>query len=185
MITEIPGWGWGVRVTGLVAWGALWWAMLFGVAVSGKGAGGWLHVPSAAELHRQWATVGLVASVVHALATVVAPEGGVPAWAVLVPLVSPVQRGVVAVGTLALWGFAALVVSSWTRPRWGPEVWRAVHALAFGAWVLALGHTFVGGTDLRNDLVRAVLLGASAVLFGAVAQRIVVAGMGRRGTLRA
>ncbi len=175
MLISLPFLWWACRVTGLVAYGALWFAMFFGVSVSAKGSGGWLHIASAAELHKQWAVVGLGAALVHALAAVLAPEGGIPAMAVLVPLVSPTMRGVITVGTIAMWGFGGLVVSSLTKASWRPEVWRALHALSFGAWVLAVAHTVLGGTDMAIWPVKAAVYATAAVLIGATAQRILVA----------
>lgn len=174
MSETLPWLWWAVRASGLVALAALWFAMIFGVAISGKGAGGWLHVASAAELHRQWAFVALGATLVHAIASVAAPEGGIPAFAVLVPMLSPTLRGAITMGTLGLWGLVALTATSLSRASLSPWVWRAVHALAFGAWVLSLAHTLFAGTDLVNPVVRAVVLATAAVLVGATAQRVLV-----------
>lgn len=179
MIADLPWVWWCIRVSGLVAYAALWLAMIFGVAVAGKGAGGWLHVPSAVELHRQWAWVALAGTGVHVVASVLAPESGVPALAVLVPMVSPILRVVVTLGTLALWGLVALVASSFSRASLSPTAWRAIHALAFGAWVLSIAHTLLGGTDLANPVVFASVLGTAAVLVGATIQRVLMVSAGK------
>lgn len=165
-MNEIPVVWWAVRVSGLVAYGALWWAMLFGVWLSGRGAGGVVHSPSVIELHRQWAIVGLGAGVVHGVASVLAPEGGVPPLALLVPMVSPVLRVPVTLGTLTLWGVALLVFSSLWRAKLSIPVWRVVHVAAFVAWVFGVAHALGAGTDLVNPLVEGGLL-ASVVVFGA------------------
>lgn len=161
-----------VRITGLVAWGAAWLSMFFGLFVSSRGGGGQVAVPATMELHRRWSLVAVGAALGHGLATVAAPEGGVPALAVLVPLVSPTERAAVALGTLGLWGFGALVLSERLRPVLGPRGWRVLHAGAFAAWVFALAHTLWIGTDLHTPVVRAAVLGSAASVGAALLFRV-------------
>src|SRR5690606_40225915 len=73
---------WGVgRASGLLAYGALWLSMLFGLAVSSKGAGGLLPKKAMMDLHQQWTLSAVVATVVHVFALVFHAESGVTPWA--------------------------------------------------------------------------------------------------------
>lgn len=172
----IPALWWAIRVSGLVAYGALWMSMAFGVYTAGRGAGGLVHLPSTAELHRQWSVVALAATLVHAVASVAGPE--VPPLALLVPLVSPTLRGAVTMGTLAAWALVALVASDRLRGRLSPFAWRAMHATAFAAWALGLAHALQAGTDLANTAVRAVLVASAVGLLAAFGHRVVLARAG-------
>lgn len=169
---SLPWFWFFIRATGLVAWGAAWLSMLFGLFVSSRGAGGQVGVPASAELHRQWSLVTAGAALVHALASVLAPEGGVPALAVLLPFVSPTERVAIALGTVSLWGFGALVASDRLRRLLGPGGWRALHASAFATWIFALAHTLWIGTDLHNPVVKAVVLGSAASVGAAFLFRV-------------
>ena len=169
---SLPWFWYVVRVTGLLAWGGAWLSMFFGLLVSSRGAGGQVGVPASMELHRRWSLVTVGAAAVHALASVAAPEGGVPALAVLLPLVSPTERVAVGLGTVSLWGFGALVASERLRAVLGPWGWRALHAGAFAAWIFALAHTLWIGTDLHNPVVRAVVLGSAASVGAAFLFRV-------------
>lgn len=161
-MNELP-WVWiGLRMSGLVAYGALWASMWFGLAVAARGAGGWLHPASATELHRQWSLAALAATGAHALATAASVwERGL--------------EGELVMGVFAAGAMAAAGVSSAGERRLSPSAWRAVHALVFGAWVLATVHTFVAGSDTQLAGVRAALLGSVAALVGAFALRIATA----------
>jgi sulfoxide reductase heme-binding subunit YedZ len=171
----IPWLWWFIRVSGLVAYGATWLAAVFGVMLGGRGAGGLAHAASLAKLHEPWAVLGVIAAVAHAVVSVAAPEGGVTPLALVVPGVSDSLRVGVTLGTLALWGIIALVVTSWLRARIGLAVWRAVHSASFGVFVLVAGHGWLAGTDVAGGgAARDVFLATQVVFAAAVAQRLVL-----------
>jgi methionine sulfoxide reductase heme-binding subunit len=159
------GWWW-VRSWGLVAYLALWATVWFGVATSSRGAGGWLHTPTVAALHRAWSLGVVVATALHVAVVAVDPASHISALATVLP-VGPAP---VALGVIAAWWVAALLA---TNARAVPRpVWRAVHASAFGAYLVALVHGLRAGTDQGSPVVRAVVLGTAAALLGAVLHRI-------------
>jgi predicted ferric reductase len=68
----------------------------------------------------------------------------------LVPFAAPWSPAAVAAGVVAGWAMLA-IASSFRLKRWiGQKGWRRLHYLSFGAFVLALGHALVAGTDLHG-----------------------------------
>lgn len=163
---------WAGRASGLVAYAALWLSMLFGLAVSSKGAGGLLPKRLMMDLHQQWTLSALVATVVHVVTIVLHAESGVSAWAIIVPFASARLTGAVALGTVALVGLVTVSATSWLRRRIPYRVWRSIHALAFGTMLLALAHGVTAGTDTGSPVVGALYVLTIAVLTGAMVTRI-------------
>ena len=172
---EVPVMWWTARALGLVAYVALWLSALFGVLLAGRGAGGLLDRATVLELHNQWALAALVVTALHVLAVVGDPRSGMGPLVAIVPLASAKLRGPVALGTVALWGMAAVAVTTAVIGRLPPFVWRAVHATAFGTLLLALVHGAAAGSDTSSPVVRGLYAGTIAVLLGAVLQRLALA----------
>ena len=158
--------------------------MLFGLAVSSKGAGGLLPKKAMMDLHQQWTLSAVVATVVHVFTLVFHAESGVTPWATVIPFASVRLTGPVALGTFALFGIAILVGSSWLRTRVPYAAWRAVHGLALGTMILALVHGWTAGTDSVAPAVQWLYVVTLGVLVGAVVTRVGLA-VGTRGQRRA
>jgi hypothetical protein len=172
---EVPAMWWLARAFGLLAYVALWLSVVFGVFSSAKGAGGLFDKGTIMQLHGRWAVAAQVATVLHVLAVVVDPHSGVGAFAALVPLTSATLTGPVAVGTLALWGLALLLVSTALSRRLSRVAWRALHASAFGTFLLALVHGATAGSDTGAPVVRWLYLLTAALLVAAIVQRLLLA----------
>ena len=173
--SDVPAMWWAARSFGLVAYLSLWLSMLFGVLVSSRGGGGLLHRATLLQLHQKWAVASLVVTSLHVLSTMADAEYGVTPLALLWPLASETQTGEIGLGTFALWTMVTIASTTAffdTIPRWA---WRAVHATAFGAYVLALVHGFTAGTDTAAPVVRATYAGTSAILLATILQRILLA----------
>ncbi len=171
---------WAGRATGFVAYAALWLSMLFGLAISSKGAGGLLPKKVLMELHQQWTLSAVVATLLHVVTLVLHPESGVTPLAAVVPFVSARLTGPVALGTFALLGFGIVVGSSWLR-KWVPySAWRALHGLAFGTMILALVHGWTAGTDTSAPAAQWLYIVTLGVLVGAVVTRIGITVTARR-----
>lgn len=163
---ETPWVWWSMRSLGLLALFASWLAMVFGVFVSARGAGGVVNPPIVVVLHRTWATLAAVTTVLHVLAAIADPR--ISVFAAVIPLTSSVLRGGVTLGTVALLLGSALF---WSQ-RLERSAWRAVHAAAFGGFLLAVLHAVFAGTDAPP--LRFLYAAATAVLVGAVLQRVAV-----------
>lgn len=165
---------WAARALGLVAYFALWLSMLFGVFVGSRGAGGLLDRATIIQLHNRWAVAGLVATILHVVVIVADANAGIGLWGALVPLASPTLTAAVALGTFALWGLVAIGLSTHLLDRMPSWVWRAVHASAFGVFLLALVHGISAGTETSAFAARAVYATTTAALVAAIIQRVLL-----------
>lgn len=171
----VPALWWAARALGLLAYVSLWLSALFGVLLAGRGDGGLLDRAVLLALHDRWALAALVATALHVLAVVGDTRSGVGPAAAALPFAAATLRGPVALGTFALWGMAAVALTTALIGRLPPFAWRAVHATAFGTLLLALVHAATAGTDAGAPLVRGLYAGSVALLLGAVLQRLALA----------
>lgn len=174
-VAEQPLLWWAGRALGLLAYVALWLSMVFGTLVSSKGLGGRLSQKWVMDLHQEWTLAALVASALHVVVLVTHGESGVTPWASIIPFASTRLTGEIAMGTVAALVLSLIVVSSWARAYVPYGAWRAIHALAFGAMILAIVHSITAGTDSDTAWAQALYLGTSMLLGGVTALRVVIA----------
>jgi predicted ferric reductase len=172
---EAPALWWASRAFGFVSYLALWLAMLTGVLVSAQGLGGWLDRRRLVELHEQLTVAGVLATAVHVLAVVTNEHARIGPISALVPFASERLTASVALGTIAFWTFALVAGSSWMRTRLPHRFWRGVHALAFGAFLLALAHSVAAGSDSAATPARWLYVLSGSILSGAVVTRVAIA----------
>lgn len=166
----IPFAWWLARALGFVAYGALWASILSGLAMSAKG-GGLFDLKWVLDIHQETTLMAVIASVMHATVMVVDSASGVSPLAVLVPFASARLTGPVTIGTLALLGLGVVALTSWMRARVGVKVWRAVHAAAFGVWLLGLLHGVYAGST-NGALVSLIYVASGGLVAGAMAWRV-------------
>lgn len=171
----VPAMWWAARSLGLLALVALWLSVLFGVFMAAKGAGGLLGKPGVALLHQRWALAAQVATVLHVLLIVADPVSGVTPLAALVPMTSATRTGAVALGTFALWGLIVLLVTTALSKRLSKAAWRAVHASAFGTFLLATVHGATAGTDSAAPAVVGLYVATTVLIVAAIVQRLLLA----------
>ena len=80
----------------------------------------------------------------------------------------------VTLGTFALFGLTSLAVATFLADRIPKTVWRAIHATAFGTYLLALPHGVFAGSETQVPAVRALYLGTAAMLVAAFVQRVLL-----------
>jgi sulfoxide reductase heme-binding subunit YedZ len=106
----------------------------------------------------------------------------------LVPFTAGYRGIALGLGTLAVYGFVVVAATGALRGRLAASssaarAWRAVHGSAYAAWVLAMAHGVLAGTDTGRGWALAVY-GASAFLVAAsVAARLAAAARARRAPL--
>lgn len=170
----VPVMWWAARALGMLAYVALWSSTLFGVLVGSRGAGGLLDRATVLHLHQRWALVALTATGLHVLTVVGDPHAGVSPLAVFLPGVSERLTASVTLGAIALYGLVGLAVTTYLADRIPKTVWRAVHATAFGSYLLSLSHGVFAGSETTVPAVRALYLGTAAVLVAVVLQRVLL-----------
>lgn len=170
---DVPVMWWLGRSTGFLGYIAAWFSTLFGVLVAGK------SVPTSVldrgvvlELHRQWSIATLIVMVIHVFLIVTNSHSGVSVWATVIPLASSTLRGPVALGTLASWGFLANAITTAAYRQLPNWAWRAVHASAFGTFVLVLVHGLYAGTDSQALWVKGMYGITVGILSFAVFYRV-------------
>jgi sulfoxide reductase heme-binding subunit YedZ len=178
--TEQPLQWWAGRVTGFAAYGAIACSMIFGLMVSSRGMDGMLARRTVLEHHQQWTLSAVALSATHVI--VIATDGYVDIGlrGALVPGEAAHMTGAVAIGTLALWGLALIVITSWLRAFMSFGLWRVIHATATGVFLLALTHGFVSGTDTKYEFGRVIYLGSGAAILGATVFRVLYDARQRR-----
>lgn len=76
-------------------------------------------------------------------------------------------------GTLAVDGLLAVLVTSLLRRRLRGPAWRRVHVLAYAAWPLAVLHGLGSGSDSRTPVVQVLTAGCLAVVLVAAGSQLV------------
>lgn len=166
------------RGAGLAALVALTFATSLGALTS-------IQIRSAATrilvqyVHRAASALGLGLILVHVATVVPDSKAHVGLAGALVPFASAYRPGAVALGSLAAYALIAVAALGLARGRLaasarGAAWWRRSHAVAYGAWVLAMIHSIQAGTDaglawvgtLWMTCLVAVLLSLTARLSG-------------------
>jgi DMSO/TMAO reductase YedYZ heme-binding membrane subunit len=159
-------WWYVARAGGLVSWGLLTLALLWGLALSTRLLGrrptpAWLL-----DLHRFLGGLATIFAGVHVAGLVADSYVAFGPADVLVPLASAWRPGPVAWGIVAGYLLLAVEITSLARRRLSARLWRLVHAASLPLWVFATVHLLWAGTDARTPAVSfAVLFSTAAVLF--------------------
>jgi methionine sulfoxide reductase heme-binding subunit len=140
------------RATGLVALVLFTSVVCLGTFVSNRVGGTNVGRFEFNELHRSISMVAMVFLVIHIVTTIVdsyVPTGWLSA---VVPMTSRYERLDVALGTVAFDLMLAVWVSSLMKSRIANGSWRFIHWLSWLAFVAAVVHSFLLGTDARTGI---------------------------------
>lgn len=153
------------RAGGIVSYLLLWLATCWGIMMSSKFIKGVVDAPVAYALHEYLPMVGVVFAAVHAAVLLGDSYIGFKPWQLLVPFTSPYEPGWTALGTLAFYLFVALIASHFLRKRIGQKAWRAFHYTSYLAFLMALVHGLMAGSDSSALAIKAMYLltGASSL----------------------
>jgi DMSO/TMAO reductase YedYZ heme-binding membrane subunit len=143
-----------------------------GVAVrTGSGPRRWPRF-ALAELHRTLSLFAVALLGLHVVTAILDPYVSIGWAATAVPFGSPYRRLAIGLGTLAVDLSAAVLLTSVLRARLGYRAWRAIHWLAYLAWLLAFLHALSAGNDLRTGWTAVTAWGSAAVVATAVLARV-------------
>jgi len=151
------------RSAGLVAWCLLAASTAWGLALSTGILGRRPRASWLLDLHRFLGAAAVVFVGVHVAALVADDYVHFGVADVVVPLRSSWHPVAVAWGVVAAWLLIAVEVTSLLRAQLPLVLWRRVHYLSFGVFVLATVHGATAGTDRRG----APFLWAALVACGA------------------
>ncbi len=174
-MSELPLAWFAMRSTGLVAAALLTVAVVLGII------GPCLRPTprlTAIGVHRASSLAAVMLLAAHVVLAVLDRWIALDWWAAFLPGVAQWQRWGTALGALGVDLVIAIMLTSAVRLH-GPRVWRGVHLVAVPAWVLALCHGLVVGSDAAG--MRALALGCGGTVLLALAGRILC----RAGSARA
>lgn len=170
--SQAPLW-YATRSTGLVAFVLLTLTVAFGVASTQRALAS-PHWPRFATqaLHRNISLLSVAFLLVHIVTTVIDSFVNVGWLSVVLPFSSSYKRLGVGLGTIAFDLVMVVVVTSLLRLQLSQRLWRAVHLSVYAAWPVALLHFLKTGTEAKSSLGTWLAIGATAVVAGAVALRL-------------
>ena len=121
------------------------------------------------ELHRSVSIIAVVFLAIHITSTVIdsyVPTGWI---SILVPMTSAYKRLAVGLGAVAFDLILAVWISSLLKVRIANRTWRFIHWFSWLAFVTAVVHTLLAGTDRRSSFgLIIVVVCASVVLASAI-----------------
>jgi DMSO/TMAO reductase YedYZ heme-binding membrane subunit len=153
------------RASGLVAWASLGAAVVWGLLVATRApmraGAAWVL-----SVHRFLAALAVTFTAIHLGGLVADSTVHFGPSEMLMPMASRWRPGAVAWGVVALYLLVAIEVSSLAMRRLPRRLWRGLHRLSTGLFVLSSAHLLQAGTDAQHPAVRVggALL-AAAVLF--------------------
>jgi sulfoxide reductase heme-binding subunit YedZ len=125
-----------------------------------------------AGLHRNLSLLSIAFLAVHIITAITDPFTSLGWVAATVPFASSYRPIWVGLGVIAIDLFLALVATSLLRDRIGQRAWRVVHWLAYGAWPLAMAHSFGSGTDATAPWMLAIMVACGFSVAAALAWRV-------------
>ncbi len=136
-----------IRGAGLLAYGLLWVSVVLGISVRTRTLDGVIHRAWVFELHQTVGIMGVIATVLHII--LVTQNVHVPlGWRqVFVPMSAEWRPWAVTSGVLGFYFMAIVGLSSLVRRGLPFLLWRSLHYASFPAWLFALVHGVLAGTD--------------------------------------
>jgi hypothetical protein len=160
------------RSAGLVSWGLLTAATMWGLALSTKVFGRRPRANWLLDLHRMLGGLALVFTGVHVGAILLDTYVHFGLTSVLVPFASKWHPLAVAWGVVGLYLLLAVEITSLLRSRIPHRLWRGVHYASFALFVTATIHGLAAGTDTTRDVAVFVAAAAGLAFLIMVAIRI-------------
>lgn len=142
------------RAGGIVAYLLLWFSVVWGLALSTKIMDGLVPAPIAYGLHEFLSLGTIFFAVGHALVLLGDSYIGFSIFHLAIPFIAPYRPLWTGLGTVGLYLCAVLTGSFYIRKQIGQKVWRTLHYLTFGAYLLVLAHGFMAGTDSGLSLTK-------------------------------
>jgi methionine sulfoxide reductase heme-binding subunit len=165
-----------VRASGLVAYGLLAAASIWGLVLSTRLLGRRVPAKALTFTHEGLSLGGLAALATH-LAFVAFDDYLGFGWReILLPGAASWRPQAVALGVVGAWGMAVVGLSFYVRRFIGQKAWRYLHFGAFGTYVAATAHGIMAGSDTTRPGVLALYAASAAAVLILVIARVVLAG---------
>ena len=151
------------RSSGLVAWGLLAAAVVWGLLMTSKVLRGRVKNSWLLDLHRWLGGLALTFTGVHVVAIMGDSYVHFGLASVLIPLAATWHPVAVAWGVVSLYLLAAVELTSLVRKHLAHRLWKRVHMLSLPLFVLSTVHGLTAGTDARKPMY---VIGAVVVAIG-------------------
>ncbi len=160
------------RATGIVSLLLLTIVMVLGISTSTRIGTGVVPRFAIAEIHRRISLLSLIFLAIHILGSVLDSYVNISIFSAIIPFTSHYKPFEVALGTIALDLMIAIIITSLIRARMKFETWRLIHWLSFLAFLIAVVHTVMIGTDVRFAWMDLFVFVCVAAVCGALLWRI-------------
>lgn len=151
-----------VRAAGLMAFIALYFSFLFGLAK---------RIPKLnknpaflIEMHKWLSLNAIVLVVVHAGGLIYDWYVNFSLSSILIPFSASYKPGLTGLGTISLYLILIIVLSSLLMRKINYRGWRFIHSLNILVYLFLIIHIYYLGTDLKVDLFRSIFIIANLVL---------------------
>lgn len=141
------------RGAGLAAYLLFWISVCTGILQSLGLLKGAASPLATIDIHGFTAAAGLHASVFHAVVLLWDRYVSFSVAHILIPFAPGFQPVLVGLGSLAMYGLMAVILSTHLRARLTPRLWRAIHLSSLASLALALIHGVSLGSDTGHPAV--------------------------------
>jgi hypothetical protein len=160
------------RASGLVGWGLLAAATLWGLALSTKVTGKRPRPNWILDLHRWLGGVALIFTGIHIVSLMFDTYVHFGITSVLVPFATKWHPLAVAWGIVGFYLLLAVELTSLARAHLSKKLWRRVHFASFLLFIVATVHGLTAGTDTKSTAARIVAAAVGSAFVGLTAARI-------------
>lgn len=164
---ETP-WAWYVvRASGFISFLFLWITIFLGLAIRNPWLKKFIEPAYSFDLHCFMAAAAVFWTLVHGAGLLFDQNIGFGIRDVAIPYFSQsaiLDTDYMALGIMAFYMMAVMTLTSYLRNHMGHWLWRVLHFLNPLAFVFAVVHGYVNGTDTKNIYVGSAYLAASAFL---------------------
>ncbi len=154
------------RSGGIVAYVMLWLSTVWGLGLSTKVIKGWLSPALAFGLHEFLSISTLIFTAIHGLVLLGDAYIEFNLLHLLIPFIGPYEPLWTGLGIITFYLGLTVTASFYSRKLIGQSMWRLLHYLTFPAYLLALLHGVMVGTDSSRLGMMALYAGTGlSVLF--------------------
>ena len=165
------------RASAIAAFVLLWMSIVLGLSLTNRTARIWPGGPVVYDLHQHASLLSLVAALFHALILMGDRYIAYSLSTVLTPFASvDYQPFWVGLGQIGFYLLALVGLSFYIRRWMGTRMWRIVHYLSFGVFVLALAHGIMSGSDTSAPAVALLYWIAGGSVVFLTLHRVLVTG---------
>jgi Predicted ferric reductase len=125
-------------------------------------------------IHQSTGWFGILFGMTHGLILVYSTYQSFSIWNVLVPFTSKTNPFLIGIGVLSLYVMILLVVTSDAMKKLGWKTWKAIHFLAFPAFLGAFLHSVLLGPDTQYPSIKWLYLSTGVITAAALICRIVI-----------